>query len=183
MTIEKWLIEGRKKKEKKESNSAFEYSEKELEIAKKKKIKELLRVKKENNENKSEIIEKKQINTDDFLNYIIDFKNWLNRRTYLKGDIDKIEVWIKNLYYKIQDSEIIKYNENKKSDRALLREKFKEIPPNFLEEKIRIAINKKLRNITLTNSDKYYLKKLKGIIDEHLKEAKYYEILRKIIEL
>ena len=36
--------------------------------------------------------------SEKFLDKIIEFKEWLNQRTYLKGDIDKIETWIKNLY-------------------------------------------------------------------------------------
>jgi hypothetical protein len=33
-----------------------------------------------------------------------------------------------------------------------------------------------------TNSDNYYLRKLKSIVREKLKEAEYYQILRDILE-
>jgi hypothetical protein len=59
---------------------------------------------------------------------------------------------------------------------------YKTIPVKFLDEKTRIALNKKLKGITRTNSDNYYLRKLKNIIKEKLKDAEYYNILRDILE-
>ncbi|GAH14295.1 unnamed protein product, partial [marine sediment metagenome] len=44
------------------------------------------------------------------------------------------------------------------------------------------AKNKKLKGMNKTNSDNYYLRKLKSIVREKLKEAEYYAILRDILE-
>jgi hypothetical protein len=113
-----------------------------------------------------------------FLEDILEFTNWLNNRTYLKGDIEKIEIWIENLYRKLKGTN----NNNTTEERKLLNERYKEIPPNFIEEKMRIAINKKLRGTQRTSSDTYYLRKMKSLVKEKLKEAEYYEILRQILE-
>jgi len=43
-------------------------------------------------------------------------------------------------------------------------------------------LNKKLKGIKRTNSDNYYLRKLKIIIKEKLKDAEYYNIIRDILE-
>jgi hypothetical protein len=59
---------------------------------------------------------------------------------------------------------------------------YKSIPVKFLDEKTRIALNKKLRGMKRTNSDNYYLRKLKIIVKEKLKDAEYYNILRDILE-
>ena len=64
-----------------------------------------------------------------------------------------------------------------------LIQQFRKIPANFLDEKTRIAINKKLHGQKRTNSDNYYLRKLKAEIKEKLYEASYFEILKAIIEL
>ena len=108
------------------------------------------------------------------------FKEWLDDRNYIKGDMIKIETWIKNLYLRLEINNI--QNQSQKINISKLKEKYKEIPPAFLDEKIRIALNKKLRNINRTASDNYYLRKLKETIKERLKEAEYYETLRKILE-
>jgi hypothetical protein len=67
--------------------------------------------------------------------------------------------------------------------RKELFELYKKIPPNFLDEKIRIALNKKLYGGKKTSTDYYFLKKLKDNVDVKLKEAEYYEILKKILEI
>ena len=118
----------------------------------------------------------------DFLSLIIEFKEWLNKRHYLKGDLDKIESWVNNLYLKLGSEANEISTEEKKSIKSQLKEEFKEIPVNFLDEKTRIALNKKLNGTKKTSSDAYYLRKLKSLIQEKLKEAKYYETLRKIVE-
>ena len=68
-------------------------------------------------------------------------------------------------------------------EKKLLIEEYKSIPPKFIDENTRIALNKKIRNMKRTNSDNYYLRKLKKIIQEKINEAKYYKCLEKILEL
>jgi uncharacterized protein YydD (DUF2326 family) len=104
----------------------------------------------------------------------------LIQRSYLKGDIEKIETWIKNLYFEIQHNSNQKENLN---ERKSLIEEYKSIPPTFLDEKTRIAINKKIRGTKRTNSDNYYLRKLKQSTQEKLIESKYYKILDKLLKL
>ncbi len=175
MSIDKWLSEKDNKEERMKREAAFKrLSKDEVEELKKKKIRDM--VKKES-QKASKISEE-----DKFLNKLIEFKDWLNKRTYLKGDIDKIETWIRNLYstvnYQIELNEKSIVNDEKGD----LIKKYKEIPPKFLEEKTRIAINKKIYGTKRTNSDNYYLKKLKSLIQEKLKEGEYYKILDKIIK-
>ncbi|MFX0060096.1 MAG: hypothetical protein ACFE8J_17505, partial [Candidatus Heimdallarchaeota archaeon] len=139
---------------------------------KKKKINELVKEK--------PVDQVKDEKSYDFLKEVLIFKDWLNNRTYIKGDIEKIETWIKNIYRKINK---VKIKENDRNANKGLIDKYKEIPVEFLDEKTRIALNKKLRGTTRTSSDNYYLKKLKATIKEKLKEAKYYAILRDILEI
>ncbi len=92
-------------------------------------------------------------------------------------------MWIKNLNSIItlsseQREKSILLNEKKK-----LIEKYKEIPPKFLDEKIRVAINKLIHGAKRTNSDNYYIRKLKSTLKEKLKEAEYYDILDKLIKI
>ncbi|MFW9773555.1 MAG: hypothetical protein ACFFEO_15505, partial [Candidatus Thorarchaeota archaeon] len=165
MSIKKWLEdetigEARKRREEKYRS----LSKEEKYDLKKKKIEEL--VKKESKEEKGGP-------KSEFLQEITKFNEWLNQRNYIRGDIDKIETWIRNLYNKlISDSSIQAIDDN------ILKKEYKKIPPTFLDEKTRIAFNKKLKNITRTSSDNYYLRKLNQTIKEKLKEAEYYEILR-----
>jgi len=117
------------------------------------------------------------------LDYILRFKNWLNQRTYLKGDIPELETWIKILYKRLQ-LEIKKAKLEKTENENLdLIDKFNKIPPRFLDEKTRIAINKKIRNTQRNSSDNYYLRKLKKEVEENLEKAKYYEILKEILNM
>lgn len=169
MSIKKWLEdetigEARKKREEKYRS----LSKAEQEDLKKKKIEEL--VKKENREEKKN-------QKSEFLQETIKFNDWLNQRNYIKGDIDKIETWIRNLYNKLSSDSSLGVIDDK-----VLKEEYKKIPPTFLDEKTRIALNKKLRNVSRTSSDNYYLRKLNHTIKEKLKEAEYYEILRKLLE-
>jgi hypothetical protein len=114
---------------------------------------------------------------------ILDFKDWLDKRTYLKGDIEKIETWINNLHSEIKFKKEEEQKQMNNYDRKSLIEEYKSIPVKFLEEKIRIALNKKIHGTQRTNSDNYYLRKLKNTIQEKLNEVKYYEILQKILEI
>ncbi|MFX1339700.1 MAG: hypothetical protein ACFFDK_13900, partial [Promethearchaeota archaeon] len=93
MSIEKWLSKDSKEKREKIEKLYKELpNEKVLEL-KKKKIQDL---KKKNREEEVDIIE-----SDSVIGKIIEFKNWLNQRTYLKGDLDKIAVRIQNLNRKL----------------------------------------------------------------------------------
>ncbi|MFW9875529.1 MAG: hypothetical protein ACFFG0_20690 [Candidatus Thorarchaeota archaeon] len=176
MSIDKWLSkEGSKEKEMRKEESFKNLSEGEITELKKKKIR---RIAEKGDQNSTEIIE-----SDNFLQEILKFKEWLNQRTYLKGDIDKIETWITNLYSNIEyeaefEAKLINFN-----DKKSLIEDYKIIPPKFLDEKTRIAINKKIHGMTRTNSDNYYLRKLRSTVKEKLIESKYYEILDKILHL
>ncbi|MFX1393462.1 MAG: hypothetical protein ACFFAH_07795 [Promethearchaeota archaeon] len=174
MSIDKWLIKYNSKEERERREKIFNtLSEEEVQDLKKKSVRDLTQKKSK----------QKQVNNkpNDFLSYIIEFKEWLNQRTYLKGDIDKIEIWIKNLNQKL-DYENSKGLLVKNNIISQLRTQFRRIPHDFLDEKTRIAINKKMRGVKRTSSDNYYLKKLKTMIQEKLKEASYYEILKKILE-
>ena len=176
MSIDKWLSEKDNKEERMKREAAFKRLTKdEVQELKKKKIQEM--VKKESQTSGEDLEE------DRFLTKVIEFKDWLNQRTYLKGDIDKLETWIRNLYL-IVNSEIEKREKSINSDeKGDLIKKYKDIPAKFLDEKTRIAINKKIYGTKRTNSDNYYLRKLKNLIQEKLKEREFYEILDKIIKL
>ncbi|MFX1274133.1 MAG: hypothetical protein ACFFBP_01530 [Promethearchaeota archaeon] len=171
MTIDKWMTDESVTIEKKKRDEKFNsLSIEKKEDLKKKQIRKLLK----NNSEINNDTDKRE----DILCQIIKFKDWLNNRNYLKGDIEKIEVWIKNL------NELIILEQNRKQTIDIFKRKelFKEIPPNFLDEKFRMIINKKINAKSLNNSDRYYLKKLKTMIQKKLKEARYYEILKKILE-
>jgi len=175
MSIDKWLEDPSAKERKRKLDEKYERLPKEkVQELKKKKIQNIIQIE------KVECFQPKE--EKDFLSLIIEFKEWLNQRHYLKGDLDKIEAWINNLYFKLGSEVNEISNEEKKSIKSKLKEEFKEIPVNFLDEKTRIALNKKLNGTKKTSSDAYYLRKLKSLIQEKLNEAKYYETLRKIVE-
>jgi hypothetical protein len=176
MSIDKW-ISGKDAKEKRERREkAFnQLSKEEVKELKKKKIRNM--VKKDD----TKVSENSEI--ENFLIKIVEFKDWLNQRTYLKGDIERIETWIKNLNSMInltakknQESDLY----NKKRD---FIKKYKEIPPTFLDEKTRVALNKLIHGIQRTNSDNYYIRKLKKDLKEKLKESEYYEILNNLVKI
>ena len=174
MSIDKWLSKEEAKEEAIKRDKAFkQLSKEEVQQLKKKKIQNLV-----NQNNKKSI---KLTENDVFLSEILEFKKWLNQRTYLKGDLEKIETRIKNLYLKIKT----KAEQEKKltTDKKNLIEDYKKIPLNLLDEKTRGAINKKIHGTKRTNTDNYYLRKLRNIIIEKLNEADYYEILDKILKL
>ena len=172
MSIDKWLSDSASKEEKIKREKAFkQLSGGEVQELKKRKIRNIVQKENQKSAESSSI--------DKFLEDILEFNEWLNTRTYLKGDIEKIETRIKNLYIKIQSHK----NEITQNDRKILTEQYKKIPPKFLDENTRITLNKKIHNIKRTNSDNYYLRKLRKIIQEKLNEAKYYKSLQKILEV
>jgi hypothetical protein len=176
MSLYKWFDDEETKERRKKKEELYDsLPNNEKQELKKKTIKEVI---KKDNE-----VQSKRGEKDDYsgiLHDIIEFKEWLDARTYLKGDIDRIETWIKILYKKV---ETYSKNLSKETERKALIEEFRKIPPEFLEEKTRIALNKKLRGDKTNNSDKYYLRKLKLDIDSKLANAKYYKILKRIFEL
>ncbi|MFX1304582.1 MAG: hypothetical protein ACFFBV_06875 [Promethearchaeota archaeon] len=176
MSIDKWLSDKDSKEEKVRREKAFKrLSEDEVKDLKKKKIRNMIQ---EERQKSSELSR-----NDEFLTQIIEFKNWLNQRTYLKGDLDRIETWISNLYSTIKDEADKEKNSIDKDEKKKLIENYKNISPKFLDEKTRIAINKKIYGTKRTNSDNYYLRKLRNTIKEKLYEAKYYEILDKLLKI
>ena len=174
MSIEKWLSERESEEIRKKKEELYKQLPKEKkQDLKKKSITKI--VANETKSLKSDI-------TDTFLTKVIEFKDWLDGRTYLKGDIDKIIINIQNLNNNIRMLNDVDKTRLDKDKINFLNNLYKEIPPSFLDEKIRVALNKKLRGITRTNSDNYYLRKLKNTVREKLNEAKYYEILKEILE-
>ena len=175
MSIDKWLSKGGSKEEVAKREKAIkQLTEDQVQKLKKKKIQDMV---KKQNKNSTAIKE-----TESLLGDILEFKSWLNQRTYLKGDIQKIETRIRNLYSKIQTEAEQERKSIYHSDKKKFLEDYKKIPLKFLDEKTRIAINKKIHGAKRTNSDNYYLRKLRNIIKEKLYEANYYEILEKILE-
>lgn len=176
MSIDKWLSDKDSNEEKARREKAFQkLTDEEVYELKRKKIRDI--VKKEV-QNVNEISEREKI-----LLKVIEFKDWLNQRTYIKGDFERIETWIKNLNSMImvaslENQKTDLYNEKKK-----IIAKYKEIPPNFLDEKTRIALNKLIHGTQRTNSDNYYIRKLKNNLKGKLKESEYYNILNKLIEI
>ncbi|MFX1309912.1 MAG: hypothetical protein ACFE8C_09475 [Promethearchaeota archaeon] len=176
MSIDKWLNEKYTKEEKIKREKAFKkLTKEEVQELKKKKIRDM--VKKEE-QKVSEVSEREK-----FLQDIIEFKDWLNQRTYLKGDIDKIETWIKNLYSIVVYESDQKKKSTDHNEKKRVITKYKEIPPKFLDEKTRVAINKLIYGTKRTNSDNYYLRKLKSNLKEKLKEAEYYDTLDKLFRI
>ncbi len=176
MSIDKWLSKKGSKEEEIKREEAFKrLTKREVSELKKKKIRNMV---KKNPQQSSE-----ESDSEKFLSKVIEFKEWLDQRTYLKGDIDKIETWIKNLYSGIKYVSDQKQKLINKDDKKNLIENYKKIPPKFLDEQTRLALNKKIHGTSRTNSDNYYLRKLKKSIQDKLSEAKYYEILEKILEI
>jgi hypothetical protein len=176
MSIDKWLSKKDSKEEEKRREKAFKsLSEGEVKELKKKKIRNIV----EKEDQKSA----ESLESDKFMQEILEFKGWLNQRTYLKGDIDKIETWISNLYSTIRYEAENKAKLISSNDKKNIIENYKKIPPKFLEEKTRIALNKRIYGTQRTNSDNYYLRKLKKEIQDKLIEARYYEILDKLLKI
>ncbi|MEE9378426.1 MAG: hypothetical protein V3V33_10365 [Candidatus Lokiarchaeia archaeon] len=176
MSIDKWLNEKDSKEERIRREKAFKsLSTQEVKDLKKKKIRDMVQ---KDDQKINEVSEREK-----FIDNIIEFKNWLNQRTYLKGDLANIETWIKNLYSIVKYDHELEVKSTNYSEKRKFIEKYKEIPPQFLDEKTRVALNKLIHGTTRTNSDNYYLRKLKNILKEKLKEAEYYEILDRIFRI
>ena len=96
--------------------------------------------------------------------------------------MDEIATWINNLYNKL--NLIVSQNDDEDNDteKLDLKKQYKKIPLSFLDDKTRIAINKIVYGQNRSNSDNYYVKKLNLEIQDKLKEAEYYHILKKILE-
>ncbi len=170
MSLNKWLDEDNSKNNKGKSKTKIISPFKEQKL---KKIKESIRKsQKQETESKDPI--------DVFISYVSEFKKFLNSRTYLRGDLDKLITWIINLNYKYK--ELINSNENfntnnKESNIELL----KEIPPTFLDEKLTLTLKKYAYKDKMNNSDRYYLRKLKSLVKDQLKRARIYQIMDKIL--
>lgn len=174
MSIDKWISDKDSKEEELRREKLFKtLPQEKVQELKKRKIRDLT----EKEKLKADLNTKKE----DFLSNILEFKDWLNQRNYLKGDLDKIETWVINLYKTVEFEQESRLSLI--SDRKQLIDKYKRIPPKFLDEKTRVAINKKLYNSKKTSSDYYILRKLKETVNEKLKEAEYYHILRRILEI
>jgi len=176
MSIDKWLNETDSKEERIKREKVFkQLTKEEVQELKKKKIRNIVK----KNEQKMST----QSERENLLQKVLEFKDWLHQRTYLKGDIDKIEMWIKILYSIVayeseQKKKSILHNEKKS-----LIKKYKEFPPVFLDEKTRVAINKLINGTMRTSSDNYYLRKIKKNLKEKLEEAQYYKILDKLFKI
>ena len=175
MSIDKWIDDEDTIEEKKKREEIYNsLSKEEKEDLKQKKIRALVQKGKQ-----KEILSSKSKN---LLDKVIEFKDWIDNRTYIKGDIERIETWVENLYILLRESSESQTIQNKEERTKTVIQDYKSIPVNFLDEKTRIALNKKLKGMNKTNSDNYYLRKLKSKVREKLKEAEYYAILREILE-
>jgi len=175
MSMDKWLDDDETKENKKKRNEIYSsLSNEEKTDLKQQKVRDL--VKKDITPNSFDESRK------DFLTKVLEFKDWLDNRSYIKGDTERIQTWIENLYSMI-DASINFHNKARiNNGEETLIKSYKSIPVKFLDEKSRIALNKKLKGIKRTNSDNYYLRKLKNIVKEKLKDAEYYNILKDILE-
>lgn len=175
MSIDKWLDDEDTVEEKKKREEIYKsLSKKEKKDLKHQKIRDLTQ--------KGRQMEILSVKRKDLLNRVLEFKDWLDNRTYIKGDMERIETWVKNLYIILRESLENHNNQYSEKEKKKLIQNYNAIPVNFLDETIRIAINKKLKGTERTSSDNYYLRKLKSIVREKLKEAEYYQILRDILE-
>jgi hypothetical protein len=175
MSMDKWLDDKDTTEEKKLREDTYaKLSKEERKDLKVQKIRKIV----QKNENASNKNDKKT----EFLNSVIEFKDWLINRSYIKGDLERIETWVANLYLILTASLEQQREASGEFSKKNLLNNYKSIPVNFLDEKTRIALNKKLKNTTKTTSDNYYLRKLKNLVKEKLKEAEYYEILRDILD-
>ncbi len=170
MSLKKWLESGYSKSKGKK----IEESVKPITKAQKKKaIKKITQTKEEKKKRNKDSI-------DEFLSHILEFKEFLNSRTYLRGDFDRIITWIRNINYKYEEL----LNQRKSSEIEVKKTKtelVKEIPPKFLDEKLSITLKKFVYKSDMNKSDKYYLGKLKKIVQNELKKGNIYQVLDKIL--
>ena len=175
MSMDKWLDDEETKEKKKKRNEIYSsLSNEEKNDLSKQKIRELVK--------KDEITSSFDESRKGFLTKVLEFKDWLDNRAYIKGDIERIQTWVENLYSMVDISINFQNKASINNGKVPLINSYKSIPVKFLDEKTRIALNKKLRGMKRTNSDNYYLRKLKIIVKEKLKDAEYYNILRDILE-
>jgi len=175
MSIEKWLDDEDTKEERKKREEIYSsLSNTEKTDLKQQKIRDLVK--------KDKITSSFDESRKDFLAKVLEFKDWLDNRSYIKGDIERIQTWVENLYSLMNASIKFQNRVGFNDGGENLINRYKSIPVQFLDEKTRIALNKKLKGIKRTNSDNYYLRKLKIIVKEKLKEVEYYNILREILE-
>ena len=176
MSMDKWLDDDETKENKKRRNEIYSsLSNEEKNDLSKQKIRELVK--------EDKITSNFDESRKDFLTKVLEFKDWLDNRSYIKGDIERVQAWIENLYSMVDISINFQKRAEFNNGKENLVNSYKTIPVKFLDEKTRIALNKKLKGIKRTNSDNYYLRKLKNIIKEKLKDAEYYNILRDILEI
>ena len=175
MSMDKWLDDDETKENKRKRDKIYgSLSSEEKDDLKQQKIRDLVK--------KDEITSSFDESRKSFLTKVLEFKDWLDNRSYIKGDIERIQTWIENLYSMVHISVNFQNKTGLNSGKEPLINSYKSIPVKFLDEKTRIALNKKLRGMKRTNSDNYYLRKLKIIVKEKLKDAEYYNILRDILE-
>ncbi|MBY8979068.1 MAG: hypothetical protein KGD72_01640 [Candidatus Lokiarchaeota archaeon] len=173
--MDKWLDDEETKEKKKKRNEIYSsLSNEEKNDLSKQKIRELVK--------KDEITSIFDESRKSFLTKVLEFKDWLDNRAYIKGDIERIQTWVENLYSMVDISINFQTKTRFNNGEETLINRYKSIPVKFLDEKTRIALNKKLKGIKKTNSDNYYLRKLNNIVKEKLKDAEYYAILRDILE-
>jgi hypothetical protein len=159
MKIDKWLDDQDTVEEKKKREEIYKnLSKEEKNDLKQKKIRNLV-----HKDKQPDNLSDKQ---KEFLDKVIEFKEWLENRTYIKGDRERIEAWVENLYYILNASLRYQSGLNSEKGKKNLLIEYKSIPVNFLDEKTRIALNKKFKGMKKTNSDNYYLRKLKSIVRE-----------------
>ncbi len=171
MSMDKWLDDDETKEKKKKRDEIYStLSTEEKNDLKQQKVRNL--VKKEKVDSSFDDSRKS------FLTKVLEFKDWLDNRTYIKGDIERIQTWVENLYSMVDISINFQNKASFNNGGENLINSYKSIPVKFLDEKTRIALNKKLKGIKKTNSDNYYLRKLK----EKIKNIEYYVILRDILE-
>ncbi len=175
MSMDKWLDDDETKEKKKKRDEIYStLSTEEKNDLKQQKVRNLVK--------KEKIDSSFDESRKSFLTKVLEFKDWLDNRSYIKGDIERIQTWIENLYSMVDISINFQNGTGFNNGEKNLINSYKSIPVKFLDEKTRIALNKKLKGIKRTNSDNYYLRKLKNIIKEKLKDAEYYNILRDILE-
>lgn len=163
MGIDKWIEKNEEKDKSSEKNTPNK-REKDNKMNREQKIKKIREVlKNKPSKTPDANLDNKNEYNDEFLDYMVEFKHWLNQRTYLKGDIHKLQTWVKNLYSKMEKPSEDMLETELKDKKVQLKEDFKLIPPDLVEKKIRLAVSKKIHGRQRNSSDNYYLRKLKKI--------------------
>ena len=140
MSIDKWIDDEDTIEEKKKREEIYNsLSKEEKKDLKQQKIRNLVQKSKE-----KELLSSKSKN---LLDKVIEFKDWIENRTYIKGDIERIETWVENLNILLRESLESQTMQNKEERTKTVIQDYKSIPVNFLDEKTRIALNKKLKGM------------------------------------